>query len=80
MAEELLVAFVPEPVPGRSLPADYPQHVPDPVDVVRAVWSAARGEGRSHRLPCGGAHIGAQNLGAVSQTGAKSHSAICKRN
>jgi hypothetical protein len=32
--------------------------------------SAARGEGESHRLPCSGAHIGAQNLGAFSRTGA----------
>jgi hypothetical protein len=46
--------------------SDYPQHVSDPVDVVRTVWSAARGEGRSHWLPCSGAHIGAQNLGAFS--------------
>jgi hypothetical protein len=46
--------------------SDYPQHVSDPVDVVRTVWSAARGEGRSHWLPCSGAHIGVQNLGAFS--------------
>jgi hypothetical protein len=43
-----------------------PLPVSDPVDVVR---SAGRGEGRSHRLPESGAHIGAQNLGAFSRTG-----------
>jgi hypothetical protein len=49
--------------------ADYPQHVPDPVDVVGTVWSAARGEGRSHWLPESVAHIGAQNLGVFSRKG-----------
>jgi len=49
--------------------SDYPQHVSDPVDVVCAVWSAARGEGGSHRLPESGAHIGAQNLGAFRERG-----------
>jgi hypothetical protein len=42
--------------------------MPDPVDVVR---SAGRGEGMSHRLPCIGAHIGAQNLGCVFVNGGK---------
>jgi hypothetical protein len=46
--------------------SDYPQHVSDPVDVVRTVRSAARGEGMSHRLRAARAHIGAQNLGAFS--------------
>jgi hypothetical protein len=71
--EPLRGAFLCVSCPSRhqehSLPADYPQHVPDPADVVRTVWSAARGEGMSHRLPCSGAHIGAQNLGAFSRTG-----------
>lgn len=62
--------FVPEPVPGAQSTADYPQHVPDPVDVVRTVWSAGRGEGMSHRLPeSGGTHRGAK-LGCVFAKGA----------
>ena len=71
--ERLRGAFLcvscPEPVPGAQSTADYPQHVSDPVDVVRAVWSAARGEGRSHWLRAARAYVGAQNLGAFSRTG-----------
>jgi hypothetical protein len=51
---------------GAQSAADYPQHVPDPVDVVR---SAGRGEGMSHQLPeSGGAHRGAK-LGGVFANG-----------
>jgi hypothetical protein len=54
---------------GAQFTADCPQHVPDPVDVVRTVWSAARGEGRSHWLWAARAHIGAQTLGCVFANG-----------
>ena len=70
--ERLRGAFLcvscPRGVRAESM-SDYPQHVPDPVDVVRAVWSAARGVGMSQRLRAARAYVGAQNLGAFSRTG-----------
>jgi hypothetical protein len=68
------VRFVPRAGTGRSLRQTIrspcrircPLPVSDPVGVVR---SAAWGEGMAHRLPCSGAHIGAQNLGCVFANG-----------
>jgi hypothetical protein len=67
----LLCVSCPRAGTGAQSTADYPQHVPDPVDVVGTVWSAARGEGRSHLPPCSGAYVVAQNLGAFPRTGGK---------